>query len=271
MINKIHIKSIIQSISVMLLLSTASYAYAQTDTLTLNQRVKLKQFVQEYRQNSMQLRQTLNTARKDLAKQYEQVQIDEGSTQAAMEALSKAQMALLSLHLHNQLSIRQILTEDQFKTTVGRFSKDRPHRPHVSGMDDYPDKNLLDSLALSPNQQKQLKKLSALGKRRLAEMKSMNEDTKKLTQSYSEYQLKETRAKRLISSIHKRQRNLTQISHKTFKLLHSVLTKEQMKQLAEPRHNLIDRMKTWRKPGMEKRDRSFGNTGRGFTRSPENY
>ncbi len=271
MINKTYKKPIVASISVMLLLTIATCASAQIDTLTLEQRAKLKQFAQEYRQNSMQLRQALHTARKDLAKQYEQVHVDESSTQAAIETLSKAQMALLSMHLNNQLSIRQILTEDQFKMTVGRFTKDRPHRPHMSGMDDYPDKNLLDSLALTPDQQKQLKKLPAFDKRRLAETKSMNEDTKKLMQSYSEYRLKEPRAQRLISSIHQHQRNLTQISHKTLKLLHSVLNREQIKQLEEPRKNLLDRMKTWRKPGQEKRERSFGDTDRGYTPSPENY
>jgi|GEM_PF-3202852 len=271
MINRLQVKSIFGGISVFLLLTAATCAFAQIDTLTLEQRVKLKQFVQEYRQNSMQLRQKLHSARKELANHYEQVQIDENSTQAAIEALSKAQLSLLALHLHNQLTIRQILTEQQFNSTVGRFSKNRPHRPHMPDMDDYPDKSVLDSLGLTPEQQKQLKGLSVLESRRLAETKLMNDETKKLMQSYSEYRLKESEAQRLISSIHKHQYNLTQISHKTFKLLHSVLNKEQIKQLSEPRENLLDKLKNWGRPGQDKRERPFGDADHGLTPSPGNF
>ena len=247
-----------------ILCALSSDVYAQNDTFTTEQKSKLKQFAQESRQSSLQLREALHSARKKLNTLYEPKQIDKQNAQKAFDALSKAQQDLLMFHFHNQLFIRENLSEQQFQEILSKFNNRKHRGAHRFGMDDPINSKLLDALNLTLQQNKKLSGLNAFKKRRYAESQLLRDTTKKLMDIYKEYRINKTEAIRIIAAIHKRQNRLTQLSHKRMLLLHSVLSGSQLKQLQSLMQNANDRKGAWENDRNRESEHSLNKPENGY-------
>lgn len=201
-----------------------------------SQRDQLKALASNTRDRIGREREALRRARMELLKAYSTYDIDEGKVKAACARIDAAQLSLLNIHLDNEIALRDILTEDQFKAfreMMRRRMRDPQMLvmapPEEAVLDRLPDKQMLDSLGIPAEKRKRLdptfKNTKAIEGLRTA--------SKQLLDMYSNYDLDSTAARKLIDRIHRTQSYLLMLQRLRQREIRRVLTEDQFKTLQE--------------------------------------
>jgi len=202
------------------------------------QRDQLKSLASEMREKMDRVRGELVRARMELFQAYRAYQLDDCRVKAAMERIGKAQLALLNLHLDNQIELRRILNESQFeefRRKMGRFGGRMAGvlGPHDDGpMDRPPDKVMLERIGAGPDQVRRIWR-EADAPEKKAVLNRLVRDSKRLIELYSRYDLDVDAARKLVDGIHRSQMDLADLNHKWQQTLRSVLTEQQFDRLQQ--------------------------------------
>jgi Spy/CpxP family protein refolding chaperone len=200
-----------------------------------SQKDQLKALASNTRDRTGRERETLRQARTDLLKAYSTYDIDDHKVKAACDKIGAAQLSLLNVHLDNEIALRGIFTEDQFKA-FREMMKKRMRDPQMlvlappeeAVLERLPDKQMLDSLGVPPEKRKRLD----ITKNSMA-INGLRDTTKQLLDMYSTYSLDSAAARKLIESMHHKQTYLLMLqSHRQQEIRH-VLTVDQFKKLQE--------------------------------------
>ena len=214
--------------------SLGSGAAAGQGRLDPARKDKLKALAAETRQETERARAELRRARADLMEIYGQYRLDEKKAKSAQQRISKAQLALLNLHLDSQLRMRHTMSADQFARLSQMFERKRPagesSRPHhIEGLGPewLPDSRIIKSLELSPDQAKRLKSVFGPSPDRRKVMSRLESDSRQMIELYRRYDLDAAAARKLIESMHASQQDLASLNLRSQQALRSVLTQEQ--------------------------------------------
>lgn len=218
------------------------------------QKDQLKNLAFETRQKTDRGRDELMRTRMELARIYRAYGLDERKARAALEKVGKAQLMLLNLHLENQVAVRGILSEEQFSEFWRRMSGRMGDPgmaamppPEDAAMDRLPDVEMVRSLGLSPDQERRIRPLVGPGPQRMRVQERLRRESAQMIGLYSRYDLDEPAAKRLISSIHGSQTELSILNLKRQQELRAVLTEEQFERLVSEIDKRI-RARTMKRP-----------------------
>jgi len=200
------------------------------------QKDQLKSLAMETRRKSEAERDTIRRARMDLNAAYSDYKFDERKVKAALDRIRPAQKRLLELHLDNQVQLRQILNEQQFQRFSEMTRKMMSGRHGFPGGEDvmwdrWPDKEMLTSLGLSDDQRRQIRALMGPEGRRKGAFEKLRQDSEKMLELYSNYNLDTAAARKLIDSIHQDQIDHSEQHHKRQQALCSILTESQWQRL----------------------------------------
>jgi len=225
--------------SVLAVLVAGSCALAEPVGVTPAQKDQLKALALETREKTMRVRDELRRARQELFQVYRVYELDERKARAAIDRISKSQLALLNLHLDNQLDLRRVLTEAQFTGFCQRMSRRFGHGEagmlHFGDegpLDRLPDKDLLQAVGATPEQGGRLVRLGGLREKGRV-IEKLRRDSRQMIDLYSRYDLDTPAARKLIDSIHQGQSDLAAANHKAQQALRSVLTQQQFDRLQE--------------------------------------
>lgn len=222
--------------------------------VTPAQREQLKSLASEMREKTENARRELLRARMDLFKAYQSWDMDERAVKDAISRISKAQLALLNLHLENQLALRRILDASQFAELVRR-TQHHPsfkrmsffHSYQESPIDNLPDKAILDAIGASPEQARRI--LAHVNSPRRKEVVDrLRRYSKQLVDLYSRFDLDLPTVKGLIDKIHDCQRDLLDLGHDKQEALRSVLTRSQFEKLQQQIFELFRKMGKGKRP-----------------------
>ncbi len=200
-----------------------------------SQKDQLKALAANTRDRTGRERETLRQARTDLLKAYSTYDIDDHKAKAAGDKVSAAQLSLLNIHLDNEIALRDIFTEGQFKAfreMMKRRMRDPQMLvrvpPEVAVLEALPDKKMLDSLGIPDEKRKRLD--IAQNSRAIEGLKTA---TKQLLDMSSSYSLDSAAARKLIENIHRKQTYLLMLQSKRQHEIRHVLTEDQFKKLQE--------------------------------------
>lgn len=219
------------------------------------QRDQLKALASNTRDRVGREREALRRARMELLKAYSTYALDENKVKAACDKIGAAQLSLLNIHLDNEIALRDILTEDQFKAfreMMRRHMRDPQMLllvpPEEAVLDRLPDKKMLDSLGIPAAKRK---RLDTTFKNTKA-IEGLRTSAKQLLDMYSNYDLDSTAARKLIDRIHRTQSYLLMLQRFRQQEIRRVLTEDQFKKLKEE----IDERLSERNPRSYGRRRS---------------
>ncbi len=214
-----------------------SSVLAEPGSITPTQREQLKTLASEMRGKTQRVLDELMRARKDLFDAYQSWDLNEQRVKQAISRIDKAQLALLNLHLDDQLALRRVLNPEQFAELARQTTRHAGHRRRgwfgsfeESPLDRLPDKPMLDAAGVSPEQARRILQVSN-SPRRQAVIESLQRYSKQLIDLLSSYDLDVAAARRLIDRIHECQSELLDLSLEKQKVLRSVLTREQFEKL----------------------------------------
>jgi len=201
-----------------------------------SQKDQLKALAANTRDRTGRERDALRRARMDLLKAYSTYDIDDHRVKSASDKVSAAQLSLLNVHLDNEVALRGILTDDQFKA-FRHMMKMRMRDPQVhllappeeALLERLPDGKMLDSLGISAEQRKRLDTTW----RNANVIEGLKTSTKQLLDLYSTYDLDSAAARKLIDSIHRKQVYLLDLQSQRQKEIRHVLTEDQFKTLQQ--------------------------------------
>ena len=228
----------------------AGPAEARQVNATPRQKQQLKGLALETRRKSMVERDRIVRARTQLHRAYRKYDLDERKVRTSPRQIREAQRNLLNTHLDNQVRIREILNEAQFRKFV-EMSK-RARRPGMAVMpppgdalmDRIPDRKMLKSLGLSRKQLGDASSLQGPGPRKARVIDKLKQDSRKMLQMYSQYRLDTASARRLVDSIHKSQVELSNLNLDRQRRMRAVLDRRQFNRLQE---EIAKRMRAARK------------------------
>jgi len=217
----------------------ASCAWAGPVDVSPAQRDQLKELASETREKTRQVRDEVVRARTDLFQTYRSYDLDERKAKAAIERVGKSQLALLNLHLDNQIALRRILNESQFSEFCRKMSRHSGgaeagmFSPHKEGpLEGLPDKDMLEAIGATPDQGRRIRQFGDSGERKTI-IDKLRRDSRQIIELYSRYDLDVAAARKLIDSIHQSQMDLAAANHKSQQALRSVLTEQQFDRLQE--------------------------------------
>ncbi|MGQ9784526.1 MAG: Spy/CpxP family protein refolding chaperone [Armatimonadota bacterium] len=228
--------------------------FADPPGITPAQRERLKSLASEMRAKTEDARRELLQARMDLFRAYRSWNMDERAVRDAISRISKAQLALLNLHLENQLALRRILDASQFAELVRR-TQHHPSFKRISFLHSYqespignlPDKALLDAVGASPEQARRI--LAHVNSPRRKEIVDrLRRYSKQLIDLYSRFDLDVPTVKGLIDKIHDCQKDLLDLGHDKQEALRSVLTSSQFEKLQQQISELFRKMGKQKRP-----------------------
>ncbi|MCE5200249.1 hypothetical protein LLG39_14880 [bacterium] len=221
-----------------------------------DQRDQLKSLAIETRRKAGIERKAIMFARTDLARVYWNYDIDDHKANAAMDRLDKAQQDLLNIHFDSQVQIRRVLNEDQFNHLRSKIG--RQHNGFGAGftprLDDPMDKALQNSLQGNSDLKKRLAGQKNLINKRNELARKIGRDAKQMANLYSQYNLDEAAVQKLITSIHSKQNQLSDINHKRQQQIRSVLSESEFVKLRDTASQKIKQdgrfgRKQWRNGG----------------------
>ncbi|MDH7601384.1 MAG: hypothetical protein QHI38_04475 [Armatimonadota bacterium] len=231
------INSRVLIVTVSLILAVFSAVLAEPGSVTASQREQLKSLAAEMRDKTRRVRDELMRGRMDLFAAYQSWDLNEQRVRQAISRISRAQSALLNLHLENQLALRRILNSEQFAELSrqvvrhwGHGHKGRFGPFEESPLDRLPDKAMLDAAGVSPEQARKILQFSD-SPRRQAIIDRLQRYSKQLIDLFSSYDLDTATARRLIDKIHDCQSELLELNLEKQQVLRSVLTREQFEKL----------------------------------------
>jgi len=221
--------------------------------ITSDQRDRLKSLAIDMRTKTSRIRDDLMRARTDLFRVYQDYNLDERKAKTAIEKIGRLQRALLDTHLDNQVAVRRVLTEDQFAEFWSKLDRRIGGRegafmppPGDILLERFPEKVIAET-GLSTDQQQRLRKLGGW-QRRKAIVDKIRRDSEQLVDVYSEYNLDNTAARKLIDSLHTSQTKLSLLGHGTQQALRSVLTEHQFTRVCEELSKRAKHRETDRRP-----------------------
>ncbi len=219
-------------------LIASTCAWAGPADVSPAQRDELKGLASDTREKAHRVRDELVQARTELFQAYRMYDLDERRVKAAIERVGKSQLALLDLHLDNQIAIRRILNESQFNEFCRRMKRSGGHAgglfsPHEERLiDRLPDKEMLQAIGATPDQSRRIwRDASDPERRALAERLMRN--SKQMIELYSRYELDVAAARKLLDTIHQSQMDLAGLNRRNQQTLRSVLTEQQFDRLQE--------------------------------------
>ena len=218
------------------LLIAASACIAAPDECRLNisnsQKEKLKSLATETRRSTMRERESMRRARYDLLQVFSSNTIDERKAKAAQEKISSAQLNLLNIHLENELALRGLFNAtqfQQFRDMMKRHTRDSQTLviapPEEDILDRLPNKEMLDELGISADNQKLL---TPSNRKLILELRKLSAQTLEM---YGNYSLDAASCRKLIGSIHKKQIELLSLQHRRQRTIRTVLSKDQFQSL----------------------------------------
>lgn len=214
-----------------------SSVLAEPGSITPTQREQLKFLASDMRGKTQRVRDELMRARMELFDAYQSWDLNEQKVKQAISRIGRAQLALLNLHLDNQLALRRVLNSDQFADLTRQITRHAGHRHRGwfgsfedSPIDRLPDKPMLDAIGVSPEQARRILQVSN-SPRRQAVIDNLQRYSKQLIDLLSSYDLDVAAARRLIDKIHDCQSELLDLNLEKQKVLRSVLTREQFEKL----------------------------------------
>ena len=228
------------SVSVMATsMAAARPAEAREVKATPQQKQQLKRLALETRRKSMVERDRIMRARTQLHQIYRKYDLAERKARTSLRQIGSAQRNLLNIHLDNQVRIRKILNEAQFRKFVEMTTKARGPEmavmppPGDAIMDRIPDTRMLESLGLSRTQMRNASTLQGPGPRKARVIDKLKQDSARMLQMYSQYRLDTASARRLVDSIHKSQVELSNLNLDRQRRMRSVLNKRQFNRLQQ--------------------------------------
>lgn len=207
--------------------------------ITPLQKEQLKDLAAEAKRKAMRERNDLRRARMDLFQIYKSYDMDERKAKAALAVINNAQLNLLNLHLQNQIELRQILNEQQFKVFKKRMTKFRNHSMGVMPpraeqlLENLPDREMLKSAGISREQLRKSSMTLNPKREKIKVIEKLRRDSIKMMELYSNYDLDTQTARKLIQSIHDSQSDLSELNHKKQQNLRSLLTESQFVQVRD--------------------------------------
>lgn len=240
-------------LALLLGLGTQARAAGPDLDISSSQKDQLKALASHTRDRTSRERDALRQARTELMRVYSTYGINYGKLKTTWEKIGSAQMSLLNIHLDNEVAIRNILKQEQFKTLrsmMKRRLRDREVHfvapPEIDVLDRWPDERMLDDLKVSEEKRKLLQPDPAKEKT----TEELRRTTKQLLELYSNYDLDTAAAKKLIGTIHRKQTLLLLQQTRRQRLVRAVLTQEQFKELQQQiRKKIAEReSKPWPKP-----------------------
>lgn len=204
--------------------------------LSDNQMDQLKSLATNTRYRIGRERDALKRARMELLKVYYAYNLNENGVNVGNKKVSDAQLSLLNVHLDNEIAMRNILTESQFQhfrlMMKRRMRNPQTHvlaPPEEAIFDRLPDKQMLDSIAISAEQRKRLN--STL--HNTDAINSLRTSSKQLLDLYSNYNFDTAAARKLINGIHSKQIDLLRLQHKRQQQIRTILSEKQFKLLQQ--------------------------------------
>jgi len=201
-----------------------------------SQKDQLKALAANTRDRTGRERDSLRQARTDLLKAYSTYSIDWHKLGAIWAKISSAQLSLLNIHLDNEIALRNILKEEQFKALremMKKRTRDREVRviapPEMDILNRLPDKQMLDSLDVPAEKQKQLEDLPNGDKT----IQALKDSSKRLLDLYSNYDLQSADARKLISAVHQKQVWLLKQQNSRQRQIRRILTQDQFQKLQQ--------------------------------------
>jgi len=215
-----------------------SGAAAPAIDITPHQKEQLKALATDTRSKMEHERDNLRHARMELTQVYSNYNIDEHKVKALQERISTSQLNLLNAHLDNEIAIRSILSQDQFDTLRHMINPRGRNRrmlvqPPVeeAAFDHFPNKEIFDSIGLTPDQEKRIAKVLKINQNRAKVIEKLRRNSKQMLDLYSNYNLDTAAAKKLIDSIHQDQIAMLNAQRNRQVALRSVLSQDQFQKL----------------------------------------
>ena len=227
----------IWALGLTLVLAFASASAADTDlNISSSQKDQLKALASNTRDRTGREREALRTARRDMLQTYSTYKFDWHKAKDARERISSAQLSLLDVHLDNEIALRNILKEDQFKSLRDMLKK-RVRDRHVlmivpreaDILNRIPDKQMLDDLKIPADKQKQLATTDDYDKA----VDELRQASESLLGLYANYTLDSAAARKLIDTVHKKQVALLWQQQNRQRLIRRILTQDQFQKVAE--------------------------------------
>jgi Spy/CpxP family protein refolding chaperone len=198
------------------------------------QKDQLKALAANTRDRTGRERDAMRRARMDLLQVYSSYTIDEHKARIASDRVSAAQLNLLNIHLDNEIALRNVLNADQFQR-FRDMMKRRMREPQMlvlappeeDILDRLPGKAMLDSLGVSPDQQKLLKPSNP------GLIQTLRTQSKQVLDLYANYSLDSAAARKLIDSIHEKQTALLALQHHRQLTIRQVLSPDQFQRLQQ--------------------------------------
>lgn len=220
----------------LLMLGTHAAAGAAELDISSSQRDQLKALASNTRDRTGREREALRQARSELVKVYSSYKIDWRKLKSTFEKMSSAQVSLLNIHLDNEIAIRDILNEEQFKKLRdimrGRL-RDRDllvvPPPEIDILDRLPDKRMLEALDIPEDKQKLL--ANQVGRDKV--IQALRESSMRLLRLYSDYELDSAAARKLIGAVHQNQAAQLRHQHSRQRHIREILTQDQFQKLQQ--------------------------------------
>ena len=224
---------------------------AGAQRVTQRQKEQLKSLAMQTRRKSDAQRGNIRRARIALVAAYTKYKLDERRVKLSRNSIGAAQRSLLSIHLDNQVGIRNILNPAQFRKFLELTKKmrnpdmDVMPPPEDALMDRIPDREMLKGLGLSSDQAKRAPQLIGPGPEKKKVIDKLRRDSRRMLDLYSNYNLDTAAARRLIDAIHASQVQLAALNHKKQQLIRSVLTESQFQRLQQ---EIVKRIRAHKRP-----------------------
>ncbi|MGI6296129.1 MAG: Spy/CpxP family protein refolding chaperone [Armatimonadota bacterium] len=200
--------------------------------LSADSKDQLKTLAANTRKRTMREREAMRRARYDLLQVYSNYTIDERKAKSAQDKISAAQLNLLNIHLDNEIALRSVLNAEQFhqfRKMLSRHIGDGRMlvvvSPEEDILDKLPDKPMLDALGVPVQKQRDLRPSNP---KLISDLKELSRQAMVL---YGNYSLNEANCRKLIGSIHGKQKDLISLQHHRQQTIRQVLNEDQFQKL----------------------------------------
>ncbi len=213
------------AIVVLVLSASACLAQQRLPGLSPGQQSQLKSMAEETRKETERARGDISRARRELAQVYAVYELDDEKASTLLRRINAAQQTLLDTHFESQIALRNILSQDQFEAMRKRMGRGGKHQsPEDSALGPSVDERRFRGLGI---EREHMNRLAKSRSEEATTLERLRRESQKLLTAYSEYDLDESEAKRLITSIHSEQVRLSLMSKSRQQTIRNSLTREQ--------------------------------------------
>lgn len=202
--------------------------------LSEQQRQKLKKHIEESRERSRPVRESLHKARTELFQQLGRYKFDERKVNDTVRRIGELRRKVLMLSLENQKGLREILTKEQF-AELGDAIGDRGGRFEGAGSGDgAPAGGDIRNLKLTPEQTKEINALFRKSREQTEAIAAkLRSDSERLRKLYLNYNLDTKQAMALIERLNDRRTEMLKATVSRQVELRKILTEPQFEALAK--------------------------------------